>query len=1048
MYFFWVTGVAACSCPHDYTAVSDMCVLVGPKTDWLSALKECLRAESSTSLINAGEPVLRQVVATLLSRGIPSIWVEARRSRMLDPIVYQLQTSTDYAKQLAALNPETAWLEGEPALEVDRDCMVLSVGNVTLQAKLDVCSTPAHHFVCVTRPCADQDYRCAGRTAIQTEQPATKLEIRQEGTRFFLDVYGQEGLWEFSDTHHVIVNPTCVIEDGSSMVDRLCLLDPQRALSWTARNLTGLGTAAKDLQLSITKTVYRVISENQGYIICQALRAGSLDVVSTHKQLFRSSTKNHVYAASLRYRAGMGQCPLWVCEPTYALAHWKSLAHNLTEVLLTEFRKISVRPVKMAARTEGTLTLLFRIEVPAEPRTEETEGDYKNLHSLRQALTGAAVRSRDSLEAVVYVRSSKFCHAQDLKSNGTLSWPTAAIGQEILPDQLCVSSEGVVVQQHCRGDFVQGGFWAEKTLRAERKDFRFQCSEPSSRTRLLYELSEHRQSTSRTLQTLGSALAECADALSCTAADVLLASRVIAGVEDGTLEKTDLPVVASVADSVMKVLADGRMLQSTSNASNVILESLDRLLNTVDLDFPGSSSSPTLTVTPRFVSLVADIEENDAGIQGLAVLKTQHKFFRQEDVVRLSSHHTVDLLLTMNVSAAVIMPPQLTLSGGRHRLVVSLFWDDSLFVSDARVSSPVVSVALDGRRHLDLQSPLLLMFGSSGGECVFWRFEAAGGRGNWSDAGCAVGGRGLCVCTHLTHFGQLLAPVTQDANAVLDIISAVGCVLSLLGLGGVALTAALFPAWRQGASQKVQLHLCASLALLMGTFLLDASGWRCPLLGVALHFSLLASFCWMLVAAWFQYRRLTRPLASLRRTPHILLKSGVFAWGLPVVPCAALLLTAPQAYDPPRCYPSGMAHLLSVVVPVAVVVSLNVAVFVLITHSICRPSDLQSNGYQCRRSVATRRVSTLVFLFFLLGLSWLFGIWQLSYLFCSTATLQGLAFFVFFVVLEKSTRARWQHLCHKKRNDPAYTLCNRGSLAWDSNRWSLALKRSTTSSSS
>jgi len=60
-----------------------------------------------------------------------------------------------------------------------------------------------------------------------------------------------------------------------------------------------------------------------------------------------------------------------------------------------------------------------------------------------------------------------------------------------------------------------------------------------------------------------------------------------------------------------------------------------------------------------------------------------------------------------------------------------------------------------------------------------------------------------------------------------------------------------------------------------------------------------------------------------------------------------------------------------------------------------------------------------VLLFFLLGLTWIFGLlamlpmgvdaWRttFAYLFCTTATLQGLALFLFFIVWEKKTRTMW-----------------------------------------
>jgi hypothetical protein len=283
----------------------------------------------------------------------------------------------------------------------------------------------------------------------------------------------------------------------------------------------------------------------------------------------------------------------------------------------------------------------------------------------------------------------------------------------------------------------------------------------------------------------------------------------------------------------------------------------------------------------------------------------------------------------------------------------------------------------------------------------------------------------------------------EGINTALDIITIVGCSFSLLGLFGVAVTATVFPEWRRGASRKIQLHLCTSLAILMSVFLVNSNLFPspndtqfCHVLGVVLHFSLESTFCWMLVAAWFQYLRLTKPLASLYRTPHILLKTAIFAWGFPFIPCGTLLIVSPNSYNSPHCYPTGLAHYISVIAPISIIVSLNIAMFVLIVCSIYKVGNFGVHAacglqyvkhHQSKQRVACRRLCTLIFLFFLLGLSWIFGIWKFSYLFCCTTTIQGFAFFVFFVILEKNTRAKWSNLFARKKTEPGHPMCNRNS---------------------
>jgi 7 transmembrane receptor (Secretin family)./Latrophilin/CL-1-like GPS domain. len=457
----------------------------------------------------------------------------------------------------------------------------------------------------------------------------------------------------------------------------------------------------------------------------------------------------------------------------------------------------------------------------------------------------------------------------------------------------------------------------------------------------------------------------------------------------------------------------------------------------------------------------------------------------------VSWNDSVKSLLTLGVSAAVLVPPQLTLQQTdtyssshletfngtkKHRLVINLFWDHRLFGSNmARIKTPlhVVSVTLDGVKHTNLNPPLILLFDnphtvhSRGRKCVFWDSEDNSGLGNWSDIGCSPAVRlsdkdtvktDICICTHLTHFGQLLSPtLEEETNIALDIITIVGCSVSLLGLFGIAVTAVVFPEWRRDASSKIQLHLSTSLAILMSVFLVNSylfpspkESQFCVVLGVALHFSLLSTFCWMCVAAWFQYLRLTKPLTSLCRTPHIVLKTAVFAWGFPFIPCGTLLIVSPSSYNSPLCYPTGLAHYFSVIAPISIIVSLNIAMFVLIICSIYKLGNFGVHtdcglqyirSHQSKRRVAYRRLSTLIFLFFLLGLSWIFGIWKFSYLFCCTTTIQGFAFFVFFIVLEKNARSKWGNLFAKNKTEPVLPLCIRNSSGSVVKRMSYAHQR-------
>ncbi|XP_021939307.1 adhesion G-protein coupled receptor G2-like isoform X2 [Zootermopsis nevadensis] len=915
---------------------------------------------------------------------------------------------------------------------------------------------------------------------------------RKENNTYFLDVYSPENLWGFVISTRRIRNPVCIIEDGNPWVDNMCLLDRRQVLSWESEN----STLGNTVHYSLSKAVFRIISENEGYVTCRAFVADTFNEIVTKRQLFRSDDKGLIFAVALK--KWINGCPLTLCEPTYSLQKWQSLAEDLSQRLkkYKEFSRITVRPIRMSERTENTITLIFRIKIFSEAFQGEIETDHYHLNKLNSIFKGILSSNSDGLTDVLYVRSTKFCHEEEAYGNKILHWPVATIGQTVLPSELCVDGEGVPVHRQCIGDFVVGAFWFDQN---KNNRTLYKCEVPSLRASFLHNLSlqaERNQDATKTLKKLQFALTsqdtrKFGNVTHFTPAEIQYAANTLANLKHRILYDSDLPVIANITDALLRLsvnetdinFEENNMTHKVTNASNIILDSVDHMLNKIKLNYKEMS----LVVTPRFVTLVMDVETNSkakGGLQGLAAVKASkysNKYFKKEDIMIMSWNESVETLLALEVSAAVLLPPQLTLEQTedtcdtfhlktcnssevlrKHRLVINLFWDDSFFASNnVRIRRPlhVMSITLDGVKHTQLNPPLMLIFHRPRNilpqdrECVFWDFDANSRLGRWSDIGCtpAVKLSGdhtvktdVCICTHLTHFGQLLSPIAEkEVDVTLDIITIVGCSISLFGLFGIAVTAIAFPDWRHGASKKIQLHLSASLGILMSVFLLNASlfippneSQFCLVLGVAMHFSLMATFCWMLVVAWFQYLRLTKPLTSLCRTPHILLKTTIFAWGFPFVPCGTLLIVSPDSYNSPQCYPKGMAHYLSVIAPVSIIMSLNIVMFVLITCSIYKLGkigvhancELQfSNKQQCKQSIAYRKLSTLIFLFFLLGLSWIFGIWKLSYLFCCTATLQGFAFFVFFVILEKNTRAKWSHLFTKKKSGPVYHLCNRNS---------------------
>ena len=316
--------------------------------------------------------------------------------------------------------------------------------------------------------------------------------------------------------------------------------------------------------------------------------------------------------------------------------------------------------------------------------------------------------------------------------------------------------------------------------------------------------------------------------------------------------------------------------------------------------------------------------------------------------------------------------------------------------------------------------------------CAFWHF-LPDGQGYWSQEGCTFiratrpGRLDTCRCTHLTHFAEILVPravFSEKDEQVLEILSIIGCCLSMFGLIIIGITAALFRSWRRDFSNKIWLQLCISILLLIVCFLVvvfarfDHYGISCMFVGVLLHYSVLASFCWMLVAAVISYRRLV--MVFTRDASHKLLRASAFSWGVPCAIVGILLSVAPQSYagrfedKTPTgafCYPSGLGLWLAVYAPIAVMLLANWTLFVLIVRSVFASNRTRGITRHGDRNEAIRCASVSCLLVFLFGLPWIFGLFAhnlvLAYLFALTATFQGFVLFIFFVVGNKKTRDLW-----------------------------------------
>ncbi|XP_063243656.1 uncharacterized protein LOC134542960 [Bacillus rossius redtenbacheri] len=607
------------------------------------------------------------------------------------------------------------------------------------------------------------------------------------------------------------------------------------------------------------------------------------------------------------------------------------------------------------------------------------------------------------------------------------------------------------VKRTCEIDFDTGAFWGKEIFAPlpQSEDSTTIISEPSN---IVSTSTYNSSSTDNTIMMFSTASPSTAVSKGPTPASQSKFEEVRKSVEAADdlhkLSKAELNTTGLYkAVNIINDILEGNMddMIDRSSRPTTMLHDVKTILSNVLLE-----GDEFKVVQPKIAVFVADIQKNE-----MDPIRSMILTGRDTDAegslngsieTGLGEGASSDISQRKDIDVAVLLPD----FEKDARISVAIYSDSRAFrmrdlasVQNVSVNSHIVSIDINSEENgtiIDEENAIHIYFrpfeNHSEGEikqCVFWEFKQ-GYEGRWSSDGCKLvnssGGLDVCRCHHLTHFAEIITsggpPISKGHQLSLEVISMVGCSLSLAGVVGIVATAVIFPAWRRQLGNKLLLCLSGSVALNMIMFLLIAIGsakegvW-CIVAGVGLHYSLLASFCWMLVSAWLQYRRLVEVLVT-QHVSHLILKVSVFSWGFPSVIIIILLSIDPNIYTTTSdsgtergfCFPTGHFFYWGVLAPVVLVVVVNIFIFFAILKSIyncCSTGTVEKRGFS-KRHLNNRRLLTGVLLFFLLGLTWVFGFLArvsivFTYLFCVTATMQGMVLFLFFIAGEKKLREKW-----------------------------------------
>lgn len=661
------------------------------------------------------------------------------------------------------------------------------------------------------------------------------------------------------------------------------------------------------------------------------------------------------------------------------------------------------------------------------------------------------------------VNSTEYCLPNSISILNAVNWMGSNIGQITTALEVCLQANGMPILRKCMGNSENGGEWKYITP--------FECMVPVSSviTTQLFDINHSFTKANETGQVLDeiNSLILNENTISLISADVFYISQIMETVATlnnrDPLNAYDTEHMFSIYNQLMRLDVNTTEKSSILNSTNILLSSFDQLINRFRFVEPllqhknvdgvrsiVKSNLMTHIIEPRWnnitgVSLYAFHDDDDREISADLLsysikwlFKNQScKSLQQEPGLQIAAFVPEELLQQFEEEHDASAP---------LKIVISMFTNDVLFqVSDGKnefiLNSKIISISVPGHDTSNLSTPLPIFIrskfvvASDRNAYAFWNYTL---NSAWDESGGLtadiIDDRSLWInVTHLTHFAYLLhgkLNISKEQEDTLNIITLSGSILSLFGILGIFITAVTFRSWRAKSSAPLLLQLCTAIALQMiflcfinteahTSYLLNEQNnyVGCIIIGAIHHYLILVVFVWMLIIAYLQFVRYVIVFNQLQSTGFFI-KASCLSWSISAIPVIIVLAINPHLYIPDEqiqiCYPTGYALYMGVMLPIAVIVVANVIVYIIVLYNlIWKPKTIVRT---VERSETFSQLRLSIFLFFLLGLTWVFGFLAavlgitgliFSYLFCLTATIQGLVLFLYFIVLDPVARNLW-----------------------------------------
>ncbi|XP_065664218.1 uncharacterized protein LOC101235964 isoform X12 [Hydra vulgaris] len=507
--------------------------------------------------------------------------------------------------------------------------------------------------------------------------------------------------------------------------------------------------------------------------------------------------------------------------------------------------------------------------------------------------------------------------------------------------------------------------------------------------------------------------------LNVTIANILNVTKELNSIiENGNLtSSSDIKLISTILKNIISVNS------SSEKVTNGVLSSINSLL---------SSNSSLVQSTNQIYNSSAEF------LFLLDDLGKQQKY-NDKVGVNISSDDFDDELEAFN--NYIVLPSQLFMGENKVQVYSYIYKDSSFFTEvNKTIESLILSASLNGIDVKDSSSLINIKFSKLSGvseteksgsvTCSFYKVKEK----TWSSDGCNIVRLSsleiICQCNHLTNFAKIFNVYqSNDESLGLEIVTWIGCGLSIAGLVLTIVSYSAFPSLRQKLAPKILIILCTNLLCTNVLFLalapITEPRGLCQTVASLLQFFILSTFFWMAVEGFNLYKMFVKVFGGSSGSTKFLLKASAFGWGIPLIFTIVTAVSKPDFLGPgpgpitkkdsKLCVVRGFSFYFGILLPVCIVMAFNIIILLLTVRGIDNNSSLQNK----MKSIKKVRIAFACSL--LLGTTWLFAILAVGklkiafqWLFCIFNSLQGFFIFLMYTLDNKKVKEQWVSFLYEK----------------------------------